>query len=241
MSTTPSITDSQTEAAGASSSTRWFSRSSSIRPSTICTTRWHWSAMRGSWVTITIVSPRACISWKICRISRPVLLSRLPVGSSARISDGPFTRRGRWPRAGAGRRTARRAGACARSPRPTRSSAPARALAPLGAAHARVEQGQLHVAQQRGLGQQVEGLEHEADLPVPHARRAGSPTSPTRPGRRARSCPSVGRVQAAQDVHQGRLARAGGADDRDHLALLDRRGRCRAGPAPPARPRRRSW
>ena len=42
------------------------------------------------------------------------------------------------------------------------------ALPALPAAHAGVDQRQLHVLQRRGAGQQVEGLEHEPDLPVAH-------------------------------------------------------------------------
>ena len=48
------------------------------------------------------------------------------------------------------------------------SSAARRALAALAAAHAGVDQRQLHVVQRGGPGQQVEGLEHEPDLPVAH-------------------------------------------------------------------------
>ncbi len=73
---------------------------------------------------------------------------------------------GRWPPAGAAPRRARTGRCFARSRRPTRSRAGARQLLALRPADPGIEQGQLHVAQQRGLGQQVEGLEDEADLLV---------------------------------------------------------------------------
>ena len=54
--------------------------------------------------------------------------------------------------------------------RPASSAAP-RALAALARADPGVDQRQLHVVQRGGAGEQVEGLEHEADLPVPHPRQ----------------------------------------------------------------------
>jgi hypothetical protein len=69
-------------------------------------------------------------------------------------------------------------------------------------------------------GQQAEVLEHEADLPVPqlgalvpvHARDVAA-LEEVLAARRP--------VEQAEDVHERRLARARGADDRDHRALRD--------------------
>src|SRR5436309_1397004 len=62
-------------------------------PSTRCTRRLAWAATSGSWVTRTMVIPSSALS---CRkrpmISWLVRLSRLPVGSSARIRRGRLTR-----------------------------------------------------------------------------------------------------------------------------------------------------
>jgi hypothetical protein len=48
-------------------------------------------ATLGSWVTRITVIPSALSCWNICRISTLVCESRLPVGSSARTSEGRFT------------------------------------------------------------------------------------------------------------------------------------------------------
>ena len=59
-------------------------------------------------VTITMVVPSS-FSWvRSCITSSPLAVSRLPVGSSARISLGARPRRGRWRRAAADRRTVAR-------------------------------------------------------------------------------------------------------------------------------------
>ena len=101
-------------------------------------------------------------------ISTLVRLSRLPVGSSARISSGSLTSAramatrccwppeswfGVWWRAIA---------------EPDRVQQLERLLVPLGApqAAAVVEQRQLDVLERGGARQQVEALEHEADLAV---------------------------------------------------------------------------
>ena len=176
--------------------------------------------MRGSWVTITIVSPLACMRSKISRISRPVFVSRLPVGSSARMREGWLTMaraiaaRCRWPPESSD-------GRCfARSRRPTSVERREGLLLPLGAGDAGVEERQLDVAQERGLGQQVEGLEDEADLLV--ADRGELEAGELRDVLAVQAVGALGRrVEAAEDVHEGGLAGARGADDRDHLALLD--------------------
>ena len=106
---------------------------------------------------------------------------------------------------------------------------------PLLLGHPGVDEGQLDVVQGGGPGQQVEGLEDEADLAVAdrgqlvvvHLR---DHLAPQHVGAAA------GRVQAAHDVHEGRLAGAGRPHDRDVLALLDRRSSPRAGRGSPPRP-----
>ena len=91
----------------------------------------------------------------------------MPVGSSARISDGfadDRARHGDPLLLAAGQH--RRAVLVARSARPTASSAASARRAPLGRSHARVRQRQLDVLQRGRAGQQVEALEDEADLAV---------------------------------------------------------------------------
>src|SRR5450755_2261723 len=63
-----------------------------MTPSRMVTTRWAYSAMSGSWVTTTMVLPWAWRSSKSAMISSPVLESRFPVGSSARMMEGRLTR-----------------------------------------------------------------------------------------------------------------------------------------------------
>src|SRR5208283_4669010 len=65
-----------------------ISLSSTTRPSNRCTERTAWRANRWSCVTITIVEP---VLWRFSSNSMtasPFLESRLPVGSSARSTDG---------------------------------------------------------------------------------------------------------------------------------------------------------
>src|SRR4051812_43920547 len=96
-----------------------------------------------------------------------------------------------------------------------RRPGPARAVA-----LARVHQRQLDVALRAGAGQQVERLEHEADLAVADRREL---VVVERDDVLAVELVAAARgvVQAAKDVHHRRLARPGVAHDRDHLALLD--------------------
>jgi hypothetical protein len=90
----------------------------------------------------------------------------------------------------------------------------------LGGGGAVVDEGQLDVVQRGGAGEQVEGLEDEADLLVADAGEfvvveladvvAVEPVL------------ALGRgVEAADEVHQRRLAGAGGAHDGDVLVVLD--------------------
>ena len=94
---------------------------------------------------------------------------------------------------------------------------------PLFLGHPGVDERQLHVVERGGAGQQVEGLEDEADLAVAHrgqlvvvhlrdhlaAQHVGAP---------------AGGVEAAHDVHEGGLAGAGGAHHRHVLAPIDGEG-----------------
>lgn len=59
-----------------------------IFPSWIRTTRFASRAMELSWVIMTIVFSSSLSFFKKSSTSRPVLESRAPVGSSARIKDG---------------------------------------------------------------------------------------------------------------------------------------------------------
>ena len=87
-------------------------------------------------------------------------------------------------------------------------------------AQAGVDQGQLHVVQRRGPWQQVEGLEHESDLLVPDPGQLvvvqlGHPVA-------VQPVLAAGRaVEAADQVHEGGLARARRAHDGDELVLPD--------------------
>jgi len=85
------------------------------------------------------------------------------------------------------------------------------------ARHLLVEERDHHVVDDRQFADQVEGLEDEADLPSAHlaqfvVRHLGdvSTIKDVRPRGRA--------VEAAEDVHEGALARAGRAHDRNVLA-----------------------
>jgi hypothetical protein len=82
---------------------------------------------------------------------------------------------------------------------------------------AAVEQRQLDVLLRRGARQQVEALEDEAEVA---AAQQGALVAVERLHRHAAEQVGAGggRVQAAEDVHRGRLARAAGAHDGDELA-----------------------
>ena len=94
---------------------------------------------------------------------------------------------------------------------------------PLRLAQAGVDQRQLDVVQRIGARQQVERLEHEADLAVAdvgelvvHHRGDVLAGEFVAAGR--------GRVEAAEHVHQGGLAGAGGAHDGDILVAMNLEG-----------------
>ena len=146
--------------------------------------------------------------------------SRLPVGSSARMMEGLLTRaramatRWRWPPESS-------LGLWfMRDSRPTSVEGFLGARDARGGGGAVVDQRQLDVVQRGGAGQQIEGLEDEADLLVADARQlvvvqladqlAVEPVLAL-----------GGRIEAADQVHQRGLAGAGGAHDGDVLVVLD--------------------
>src|SRR5688572_16551424 len=95
-----------------------------------------------------------------------------------------------------------------------------RRLAPRGLAFAAIDQRQLDVLHRAGPREQVETLEHEAEILAPQQRAlvAGERLDF---GAEETKHPRSGHVEAAEDVHRGRLARARRAHDRDEVAALD--------------------
>jgi hypothetical protein len=91
------------------------------------------------------------------------------------------------------------------------------------AADAGVDERQLHVLQSGRAGDEVVALEDEPDPAVADHRQlvvleianVDAVQQVAAPGRD---------IEAAEDVHQGRLAAAGGAHDRDEVALADAEG-----------------
>jgi hypothetical protein len=90
----------------------------------------------------------------------------------------------------------------------------------LAAADAAIDQRQRDVVPGGGAGEQVERLEDEADGPVAQpgqfGRRQGGDVAPA-----DQQGAAGGPVQAAEQVHEGRLAGARGADDGQVVALGD--------------------
>src|SRR6187401_1805345 len=182
-------------------------------------TRCACAAMSASCVTSTIVLPAWCRRSNSAMISTPVFESRLPVGSSASRIDGVFTRaramatRWRWPPDSSFGLW------LMRSPRSTLISASlARWMRVFESMPAYISQ--LHVVQRGGPGEQVERLEDEPDLLVADAGELvvvhlAHLLVVQQVGALGR------RVEAADQVHQRRLAGAGRTHDRDVLAAAD--------------------
>ena len=90
----------------------------------------------------------------------------------------------------------------------------------LGARYTRIEHRQFHIAQCRGAGDEIEGLEHKSDLVVAdfgkhvigHLSHRDPVELVTAEGRA---------VERADNIHQCGLARAGRADDRDKLPFVN--------------------
>ncbi len=107
-----------------------------------------------------------------------------------------------------------------REPRSTDSRTDFGAGGALGGGSAVVDEGQLDVVERGGAGEEVEGLEDEADLLVADAGEfvvvelgdvvAVEPVAALRGG-----------VEAADEVHQRGFAGAGGAHDGDVLVVAD--------------------
>ena len=95
-----------------------------------------------------------------------------------------------------------------------------RTAAALGPRHARDGQGQLDVGEDGLVGDEVVALEHEADgvvavgVPVPVGVAAGGDAVDDK-------FAAVVAVKAADDVEQGGLARAAGAEDGDKFTVAE--------------------
>ena len=181
--------------------------------------RWVAWATRRSWVTTRMVAPWLRFrSASSARISSPLWLSRLPVGSSASSSAGALARaratatRWRWPPESWPGRALRR------SARPTsqqrRCALPALARAGHATLHRHLD------VLQRGEGrQQVVELEHEADRPGPEVVHVLEP-------RQVLAChPDLARgrlIQRAEHVQQRALATAAGPHHGQQLAARHR-------------------
>ena len=198
-----------------------------ILPSTICTRRSALAASSRSCVTMTMALP-CCErdeSTSLRRIASTCSLdavSRLPVGSSARISGGSLASaramatRWRWPpESWSGR-------LCAWSARPSEASSVVRARAHgLLAERAQRAHRQHDVVERRELRQQEVELEHEAQLDEPQRARA-RPRPMCVVARPSMQHLARGRqVEQPEQVEQRGLARARRPGDGDELAGCD--------------------
>ena len=122
-----------------------------------------------------------------------VLVSRLPVGSSASMSFGSLTiaramaTRCCWPPESCEGRWSRR------PPEADALERDARPLAPLAPREPRVDERQLDVLEGARAGEQVEALEDEADGPVAHLRELAAAEARDLVAVERRSLPLVGR------------------------------------------------
>ena len=175
------------------------------------------AATSSLWVTMMIVWPSLCSRRNSSSTSRPPSLSRAPVGSSASSSVGSLAsaramaRRWRWPpdsTAGIG------VGLVADPEQIEQVAGPA-----LGGLALRAGEhgGQDHVLQRRHALEQVEELEHDADVAAAHAGQPVLvPAGDLLAGDHDRAL--VGEVEAGDEVEQRRLAAARRAHDGDELA-----------------------
>ena len=193
---------------------------SSICPSRIRITRRAANATSCSWVISTMVRPEACSSAKRQRTSAVEWESRLPVGSSARISAGIGHQRPghRDPLLlTAGHLTRPVLGPVGQPDPGQRLHRP---LPALGLVDPGVTQRQLDIAPGRHRGQQVELLEDEPDLLVADLGQLG--LGHLRDVRAVQLVVPARRVvQATQDVHQRRLPRPRRPHDRHVVTRLD--------------------
>jgi hypothetical protein len=168
-----------------------------------------------------------------------VRVSRLPVGSSARMRTGSFTSaramatRCCWPPEsweGWWSRPVRQ---------PHRDQLGLGVLASRAGVEARIKERQLHVLERRGAGEEIESLEDEADLEL----RSGE-ASPER----VRDVLAVehvdvrrSAVEAAEEIHEGGLAGARRAHDRHEVARANLQETWRRAVQRPDRPPDSSW
>ena len=189
-------------------------------------------AKLSSWVTITKAVPDSRLSRFIrSNTIRPLLLSRLPVGSSAKTTAGSLASerttatRCCWPPDSWGGRT------FSLSSRPTAAEQLPHAgllgLLELATPH---PAGHQRVLQHRELRQQVVELEDEAEPVAPGpgaAQLVELADFLVLDANHARRRP----VEQAHEIQQGGLARAAAADDRHEFARHDRRRKYRTAPA----------
>ena len=177
--------------------------------------------MSGSCVTRTTVMPERCSSWKSAMTSTLVFESRLPVGSSARMSCGSLTSARAMatrcccpPESWLGRVVRRAAEADALERRRAR-----------GAAARAWPRRRRAAAARRSRRALVRGSRLKLWKTKPSVwLRTSASSSRSRPRHLAavEEVAARGRaIEAAEDVHQRRLARARGAHDGDELAPLD--------------------
>ena len=179
-----------------------------------------WPATSSSCVTMMIVRPPAFKCSKRAMISSLVWESRFPVGSSASRTAGSLTSaraiatRCCWPpESSLGLWSMR-------SPSPTSRELPGRPRVARARSDPGVEQRQGDVLERAGARQQVEALEHEAELLEPDRRELV--VAERRDVVAVEEVPARRRtVEAAQQVHQRRLAGSRRPHDRDVLAGRD--------------------
>ena len=109
---------------------------------------------------------------------------------------------------------------CSRPVRPTCASASIASSRRSGRGHAAIDQRQLDILGGGGARQQIVALEDEADVQIA---QDGAPAAIELAGVDAEKRVAAGarRIEAADDVHRRRLARAGRTHDGDELAARD--------------------
>ena len=103
---------------------------------------------------------------------------------------------------------------------PDRGERALRARPPLRAAASPVQQGQLHVLERGGAGQQLEVLEDEAQIAPPQQGALVARQLPDVGSQEAVGS-ARGHVEAAEDLQRGGFPRAARPDDRDELVRFD--------------------
>jgi hypothetical protein len=180
-----------------------------------------WSITERSWLTIRKVSPRSSRSGSAGSAPRPArLASSAEVGSSSSRIAAPASARGRWRRAGAGRRKAGADSGSGTRPAGRHRSAPARR-------GRRV----LQAVDRQRLGQgAVDGVARVQSW----RRGPGTPSAParlkSRPARRGQGLAAdadgaaADRRQPADRAQDGGLAGSAFADQAEAFARINREG-----------------